>query len=79
VRVASDSGRNPESQMDHYTLAAASMTGTCLGVTGSLYLAYELLGGRYGPLRALTRAVMYSLVFGVGYGIGPDLFFGVAA
>ena len=65
--------------MDHHTLAAVSITGTCLDVLGSLYLAYDLLGGQHGPLRLLTRAVTYSIVFGVGYGIGLGLFFGLAA
>jgi hypothetical protein len=65
--------------MDHHTLAAISITGTCLDVIGSLYLAYDLLGGQHGPLRLLTRAVTYSIVFGIGYGIGLGLFFGVAA
>lgn len=32
--------------MDHHTLAAVSITGTCLDVIGSLYLAYDLLGGQ---------------------------------
>ena len=45
----------------------------------SLYLAYDLLGGRHGPLRLLTRAVTYSIVFGIGYGIGLGLFFGLAS
>jgi len=65
--------------MDHHTLAAVSITGTCLDVIGSLYLAYDLLGGQHGPLRLLTRAVTYSLVFGIGYGLGLGLFFGVAS
>lgn len=65
--------------MDHHTLAAVSITGTCLDVVGSLYLAYDLLGGQHGPLRLLTRAVTYSLIFGIGYGLGLGLFFGVAA
>lgn len=65
--------------MDHHTLAAVSITGTCLDVVGSLYLAYDLLGGQHGPLRLLTRAVTYSLVFGIGYGLGLGLFFGVAS
>src|SRR5215469_4651631 len=56
--------------MDHHTLAAVSMTGSCLDVMGSLYLAYDLLGGQHGPLRLLTRAVTYSIVFGIGYGFG---------
>jgi hypothetical protein len=65
--------------MDHHTVAAVSITGTCLDVLGSLYLAYDLLGGQHGPLRLLTRAVTYSVVFGVGYGLGLGLFFGVTS
>lgn len=65
--------------MDHHTVAAVSITGTCLDVLGSLYLAYDLLGGQHGPLRLITRAVTYSVVFGIGYGIGLGLFFGLAA
>jgi hypothetical protein len=65
--------------MDHHTLAAISITGSCLDVLGSLYLAYDLLGGQHGPLRLLTRAVTYSIVFGVGYGLGLGLFFGLTA
>jgi hypothetical protein len=65
--------------MDHHTVAAISIAGTCLSVLGSLYLAYDLLGGRHGPLRLLTRAVTYSIVFGIGYGIGLGLFFGLAS
>jgi len=65
--------------MDHHTLAAVSITGSCLDVLGSLYLAYDLLGGQHGPLRLLTRAVTYSIVFGIGYGFGLGLFFGLAA
>ncbi len=65
--------------MDHHIVAAVSITGTCLDVLGSLYLAYDLLGGQHGPLRFLTRAVTYALVFGIGYGLGLGLFFGLAA
>jgi hypothetical protein len=65
--------------MDHHTVAAISITGTCCDVLGSLYLAYDLLGGQHGPLRLLTRVVTYSVVFGVGYGLGLGLFFGVAS
>lgn len=65
--------------MDHHTVAAVSIAGTCLDVLGSLYLAYDLLGGQHGPLRLLTRAVTYSIVFGAGYCLGLGLFFGLAA
>jgi hypothetical protein len=65
--------------MDHHTLAAISISGSCLDVVGSLYLAYDLLGGQHGPLRLLTRIVTYSIVFGIGYGIGLGPFFGLAS
>ncbi len=65
--------------VDHHTVAAISISGTCLDVLGSLYLAYDLLGGQHGPLRLLTRAVTYSILFGIGYGIGLGLFFGLAS
>jgi hypothetical protein len=65
--------------MDHHTVAAVSITGTSLDVLGSLYLAYDLLGGQHGPLRLLTRIVTYSVVFGIGYGLGLGLFFGLAS
>ena len=65
--------------MDHHTLAAVSIAGTCLDVIGSLYLAYDLFGGQHGPLRLLTRAMTYSIVFAVGYGLGLGWFFGLAS
>ena len=60
-------------------MASVSIAGSCLDVLGSLYLAYDLLGGPHGPLRLLTRMVTYSIVFGVGYGLGLGWFFGVAS
>jgi hypothetical protein len=65
--------------MDHHTVAAVSIAGSCLDVLGSLYLAYDLLGGQHGPLRLLTRAVTYAVVFGIGYGLGLGAFFGFAS
>ena len=65
--------------MDHHTVATVSITGICFDVLGSLYLAYDLLGGQHGPLRLLTRAVTYAVVFGLGYGLGLGLFFGLAS
>ncbi|HEY6848349.1 MAG TPA: hypothetical protein VI320_19380 [Terracidiphilus sp.] len=66
-------------QLDHHTVAAISISGSCLDVLGSLYLAYEVLNGQHGPLRLITRAVTYSIVFGIGYGIGLGLFFGIVS
>ena len=63
--------------IDHHTVATFSIAGISLDVLGSLYLAYDLLGGQHGPLRLVTRIVTYSVVFGVGYGIGLGLFFGI--
>jgi CDP-diglyceride synthetase len=65
--------------MDHHAVAGVSLTGICFDVFGGLYLAYDLLGGQYGPLRLITRMVTYSLVFGIGYGIGLGFFFGLAS
>ena len=65
--------------MDHHTVAAVSISGSCLDVLGSLYLAYDLLGGQHGPLRLLTRIVTYSIIFGVGYGVGLGAFFGLVS
>jgi hypothetical protein len=65
--------------MDHHTIAAVSISGSGLSVLGSLYLAYDLLGGQHGPLRLLTRAVTYAIVFGVGYGLGLGPFFGLVS
>lgn len=54
-----------------------------LGVTcdllGGLYLAYDLLGGRRGLLRTLTRAATYAIGFGVIYTAGLWLPFGPIA
>jgi len=56
--------------VDHHIVAGVAIAGTSLDVLGSLYLAYDLLGGQHGPLRVLTRMVTYSVVFGLGYGAG---------
>jgi len=63
--------------MDHHTVAAVSIAGTCLDALGSLCIAYDLLGGQHSPLRLLTRALTYSIMFGIGLGLG--LFFGLAS
>ena len=63
--------------LDRHTLALVSIIGSSLDVLGSLYLAYDLLGGEHGPLRALTRAVTYGLLFGIGYGVALGPVFGL--
>jgi len=65
--------------IDKHALAIVNIIGGSFDMLGSLYLAYDLLGGKHGPLRLLTRMVTYSIVFGIGYGIGLGLFFGLAS
>jgi hypothetical protein len=52
---------------DHHTIAAIALTGTALNLLGGLYLAYDLFGGKHGPLRTLTRAATYGVLFFLGY------------
>ena len=65
--------------VDKHTLALISIIGSSLDVLGALYLAYDLLGGEHGPLRTLTRAVTYGVLFGIGYGIALGPVFGLAS
>ena len=65
--------------IDKHTLAIVNIIGGSFDMLGSLYLAYDLLGGKHGPLRLLTRMVTYSIIFGIGYGVGLGLFFGLAS
>jgi hypothetical protein len=65
--------------MDKHTLALISIIGSCFDVLGGMYLAYDLLGGQHGPLRTLTRAVTYGLLFGAGYGLALGPAFGLAS
>ena len=55
-----------------------SLTGVVLDALGGMYLAYDLLGGRQGPLRLLSRVLTYSAIFGLGYGATLGLWFGLA-
>jgi hypothetical protein len=64
--------------IEKHTLALFSIVGCSLDVLGSLYLAYDLLGGEHGPLRTLTRGVTYGLIFGGGYALAFGPVFGVA-
>jgi hypothetical protein len=64
--------------LTHHTLAIVSLAGSLLDVLGALYLAYDILGGKHGPLRALMRGVTYGMIFGVGYGAVLGLPFGIA-
>lgn len=65
--------------IDHHVLAGISLCGVLLDLMGGLYLAYDLLGGKRGPLRTLTRATTYALLFGLGYGAPLGLTYGLIA
>lgn len=65
--------------MQKHTLALISLAGCCLDFLGGMYLAYDLLGGKHGPLRTLTRMVTYGVLFGLGYGLPLGAPFGLAA
>lgn len=62
-----------------HNIAALNLLGSALAILGSMYWAYELLGGQKGPMNLLTRTVSYGLMFGAGYAalLGPS--FGVIA
>ncbi len=59
--------------------AGFNIAGSLLGAFGSLYLAFDLLGGKEGPLSLITRIVTYGIFFGIGYGLGLGVKFGLVA
>jgi hypothetical protein len=65
--------------VDRHVLAAISICGISLDFLGGMYLAYDLLGGKHGPLRTLTRGVTYTVIFGLGYGLQLGWRFGLAS
>lgn len=68
-----------EIAVDHHLLAGISLAGIVCDVMGGLYLAYDLLGGRHGPLRIVTRVITYMLFFALGYGLPLGPIFGLIA
>ena len=63
--------------IDNRTLAWCGMSGTICDAFGGIYLTYELLGGRRGPLGLVTRAATYGLIFALGYGAVFGFAFGL--
>jgi hypothetical protein len=51
----------------HKLIAEGNLIGMGIGAVGGLYLAYDLLGGKHGPLRTIARATGYALFFFIGY------------
>ena len=70
-------GYNEPMVLSAHDVAAVNSVGSFLAILGSLYWAYELLGGQKGPMNGITRTVSYSLMFGVGYGLFLGPAFGV--
>ena len=48
-------------------VAEVTLAGMGLDVLGGCYLAYDLLGGKHGPLRTIARSAGYVALFFVGY------------
>ena len=59
--------------------AWCNLVGSLLGLLGGFYLAYDIIGGRNGPLSGMTRSVTYVFLFGIGYTTGLGLRFGLIA
>ncbi len=64
--------------MEHWD-AWCNLGGSLLGAMGGLYLAYDILGGKNGPLAGVTRVVTYVILFGMAYSLGLGLRFGLSA
>lgn len=65
--------------IDNKTLAWFGASGTLCDAMGGVYLTYDLLGGRTGPLGFATRSATYGLIFGLGYGLVFGPFFGLVS
>jgi hypothetical protein len=62
----------------HNLVLILSLVGVILVGLGALYLAYDLLGGKNGPLRTFTKSASYAVLFGSAYGLPLGLWFGLA-
>jgi hypothetical protein len=60
-------------------LALCGAFGSLLAGIGSMYWAYEILGGQSGPMNLLTRTVSYSLMYIAAYCIFFNVWFGIIA
>lgn len=56
-----------ETTITRELVAQISLFGMGLDLLGGIYLTYDLLGGKNGPLRTITRAVGYISLFFIGY------------
>src|SRR5215467_2294961 len=62
----------------HHLIPILSLAGVILDALGGLYLAYDLLGGKRGPLRIVTKSVSYGVMFGSAYGLTLGVWFALA-
>ena len=54
----------------HDLIPVLSLTGVVLDALGGQYLAYDLLGGKNGPLRMVTKSVTSRVMHcAVGFGL----------
>ena len=56
-------------ELTHQFVAETALVGMGLDVLGGCYLAYDLLGGKRGPLRTFAHAIGYIVLFFAGYGL----------
>jgi hypothetical protein len=64
--------------MQHWE-AWCNLGGSLLGALGGLYLTYDLLGGKDGPLAGVTRVVTYMFLYGIPFYLGLGLKFGLVS
>jgi hypothetical protein len=62
----------------HDLIPILSLVGVILDALGGLYLAYDLLGAKRGPLRSVTKAVTYGVMFGGIYALMLGKWFGMS-
>lgn len=60
-------------------VAEAALAGMGLDLIGGFYLAYDLLGGKHGPLRTLARTAGYIALFFIGYFVLLGLWYALIA
>ena len=61
----------------HDLIPILSLAGVILDALGGLYLAYDLLGGKRGPLRTVTKSISYGVLFGTAYALPLGVWFGL--
>ncbi|HTB22025.1 MAG TPA: hypothetical protein VK914_04915 [bacterium] len=67
------------SPLSHQLVAEVSLAGMGFDALGGCYLAYDLLGGKRGPLGAIARTAGFTALFLVGYLVVLGLKYAVVA